>query len=167
MYLCFMDESGSPPKPSSKHPRPYFIIAAVIMHEAQWHGIADELKKLKAKPEFNINGEIKWRYFGRDNEDADNTVAHLDQAQRDAFRRQFFDILVKRKSVRTLACVASVKGAYAQSYVKTEEDLYAYTYKCVTERFQYYLQDISRQVGDKQLGLIVADHRGNRPRNKL
>lgn len=58
MYLCFMDESGSPPKPTSKQPRPYFIISAVIMHEAQWHGIADELKKLKAKPEFNIQGEI-------------------------------------------------------------------------------------------------------------
>lgn len=162
MYLCFIDESGTPPKPTAKQPRPYFVIAAVIMHEAQWHGVSDELKKLKAKPEFNIQGEVKWRYFGRDNDDPDNTAAHLNQEERDAFRKQFFEILVKRKSVRSLACVASVKAAYAQHYVNNEEDLYVYTYKCVTERFQYYLQDISRQVGDKQLGLIVADHRGKK-----
>jgi hypothetical protein len=45
MYLCFIDESGSPPKRAGSG-KPYFVIGGVIMHEAQWHGIAEELRKL-------------------------------------------------------------------------------------------------------------------------
>ena len=162
MYFCFMDESGTPPKPSAVGKRPYFVIAAVIMHEAQWHGISDELKRLRLRPEFKVKGEIKWRYFGKDNADPDNSVKHLSQPMRDKFREAFFDILVQRKSIRTLACITDIAAAYSKRYVKTPEDLYSYTYKPVSERFQYYLQDMSRQVGDKQLGIMVADHRGKK-----
>lgn len=159
MYLCFIDESGSPPKPTAKNPRPYFVIAGVIMHEAQWKGIAQELRRLKAKPEYAITGEIKWRYFGTANDDVDNSVAHLDQAARDAFRREFYAILTQRKSIRTIACVTSVPAAYETRYVKAAEDLYQFTYKPVSERFQYYLQDQTKAVGAEQLGMVVADHR--------
>jgi hypothetical protein len=41
-----------------------------------------------------------------------------------------------------------------------QNDLYFMTYKVVTERFQYYLQDISRSSGATFRGIIVADHRG-------
>lgn len=37
-----------------------------------------------------------------------------------------------------------------------------YTYKPISERFQYFLQDLSRIVGDKQHGIMVADHRGKK-----
>lgn len=157
-----MDESGHPPKPEKANPRPYFVIAGVIIHEAQWHGIADELKRLKAKPEFQVTGEIKWRFFGPENSDPDNPVRHLTQEARDSFRKQFFEIITKRKSVKLIACVSHVTSAYEQRYVRTAEDLYHYTYKPVSERFQYFLQDISRVVGDQQLGLVVCDHRGKK-----
>jgi hypothetical protein len=162
MYLCFIDESGHPPKPSATNPRPHFVIAGVIVHEAQWHGIADELRKLKDRPEFKIMGEVKWRFFGPDNADPENPVRHLSREARDQFRRQMYEILTRRKSVKLVACVANAAAAYKQSYVKNAEDLYHYTYKPVSERFQYFLQDISRAVGDQQLGLVVCDHRGKK-----
>jgi hypothetical protein len=115
-----------------------------------------------ARPEFNVTGEIKWRFFGRDNKDPDNPVRHLTPQARDKFRERFFGILSGRKSVRTLVCVADVSDAYGRGYVKTAEDLYAYTCKVVSERFQYYLQDMSRSIGDIQLGILVADHRGKK-----
>ncbi|MDG4899681.1 MULTISPECIES: hypothetical protein [unclassified Mesorhizobium] len=60
--------------------RPYFVIAGLIMHEAQWHGIADEVRRIKTK--YGVTGEIKWRYFGPDNTDPGNSVAHLNEGER-------------------------------------------------------------------------------------
>jgi hypothetical protein len=87
-------------------------------------------------------------------------LAHLNQAARDAFRKAVYGIITKRKAVKIIACVTSVEAAYATDYVNTQEDLYQFTYKPISERFQYYLQDMERTVGSKQLGIMVADHRG-------
>lgn len=160
MYLCFIDESGSPPKPGQKGRPPFFVIAGIIIHEAQWHDIASELKALKARPEYKVRGEIKWRFFGPENEAPDNSVAHLDQAKRDSFREALYAIVTKRKAVKVICTVANVEAAYKTAYVKSEEDLYSYTYKGVSERFQYFLQDMERTVGSRQVGIMVADHRG-------
>jgi hypothetical protein len=162
MYLCFIDESGTPPKPSASSPRPYFVLAGVIIHEAQWHAVAKELANLRRLPRFRVLGEIKWRFFGTDNNDERNSLSHLDADLRNEFRRLFFEILTKRRSVKIVACVTHIKKAYEKPYVKDEEDLYFYTYKPLTERFEYFLQDIGREVGAKQYGIIVADHRGKK-----
>lgn len=167
MHLCFIDESGSPPKPNRIGKRTHFVIAGVIMHEAQWAGVASEVRTLCSKPAFNVRGEIKWRYFGPENTDDDNSVGHLKQEQRDAFRRELFGILAKRKSIKIVACVCHCEVAYKQKFIQTDEDIYQYTYKPVSERFQYYLQDTSRVVGEKQNGIIVADHRGTKQDNLL
>lgn len=132
------------------------------MHESQWHGIAKEIQQLRNKKEFQINGEIKWRYFGPDNSDKDNSVAHLDQPARDKFRQSCFEIITRRKSVKIIACAVDALAAYKLNYVRTPDDIYHYAYKAVSERFQYHLQDLSRSVGDKQLGIVVADHRGKK-----
>lgn len=158
MYLCFLDESGSVPKPNTRDKRPYFVMAAMVMHEAQWHAVASEFRALLKR--FDIKGEIKWRYFGLHNDDPDNSVAHLDEAARDDLRSDLYSIITARKSIKIMACVSSAVSAYALDYVSDADDLYLYTYKTLTERFQYYLQDMSRAVGDKQLGIVVADHRG-------
>ena len=162
MYLCFLDESGSPPKPGRVKDRRYFIIAGLIMHEAQWHGVADEVRQLRNRRDFLVSGEIKWRYFGPDNTDADNSVAHLPQEKRDEFRAEVFNVILRRKSIKIIACCACAEAAYETAYVNTQDDLYHYTYKPVSERFQYYLQDTSRVVGERQLGIIVSDHRGKK-----
>jgi hypothetical protein len=158
MYLCFLDESGSVPKPKTPDKRPYFVMAALVMHEAQWHGVASEFRAILKQ--FGIRGEIKWRYFGQHNNDPDNSVAGLDGGARDQLRKKLFEIITARKSIKIIACVTSAASAYALDYVNDADDLYLYTYKTLTERFQYYLQDMSRAVGDKQLGIVVADHRG-------
>lgn len=162
MHLCFIDESGHPPKPNKVGKRKHFVIAGVIMNEEQWPGIASELLKLKQRDEFQVRGEIKWRYFGPANSDTDNSVAHLDQEQRDKFRDELFTIITKRKSVKIVACVCHCEAAYKKPFVHGPEDIYQYTYKAVSERFQYYLQDLSREVGAKQQGIMIADHRGTK-----
>ena len=43
--------------------------------------------------------------------------------------------------------------------IKTPDDIYELTYKGVTERFQYFLQDTSKEVATHQFGMIIADHR--------
>lgn len=165
MLLCFVDESGSPPSADRATYRRYFVIAGLIMHESQWHGVAEEVRQLRRK--FEVTGEIKWRYFGQENTDKDNSVAHLDQATRDTFREGLFEIITKRKSIRIVACAADALMAYQTGYVETPEDLYHYTYKPVSERFQYHLQDLSRSVGDKQLGIVIADPRGKKQDESL
>jgi hypothetical protein len=49
--------------------------------------------------------------------------------------------------------------AYSLPYIKTADDLYWYSYKQLTERFQYYLQDLERTVGQRVNGIVVCDHR--------
>lgn len=160
MHLCFVDESGSPPSAKRAADRRYFVMAGVIMHENQWHAISSEIRQLKARREYNVRGEIKWRYFGPDNKDEDNSVAHLSQELRDRFRHQLFSIITSRRSVKLVCCATDAIAAYRRGFVQGTEDLYHYTYKPVSERFQYHLQDLSRSVGDKQLGIIIADPRG-------
>lgn len=162
MLLCFLDESGSPPQPGKIGPRRYFVLAAVVMHESQWLGVSEELHQLKRRKEFQVAGEIKWRYFGPENTDPDNSVAHLSQGARDNFREALFEIITRRKSIKIIACATDCLEAYKLDYVKDQEDLYHYTYKPISERFQYHLQDLSRSVGDKQLGIVISDHRGKK-----
>src|SRR5689334_7933659 len=99
MYLCFIDESQTPPKPGQQNRPPYFVIGGLIIHEAQWHDIADEVRALKARDDFKIRGEIKWRYFGPTNTD-NASIAHLSQEQKDAFRTALYGIIAKRKAVK-------------------------------------------------------------------
>ncbi len=61
-----------------------------------------------------------------------------------------YAILTKRKAVKIISCVSSVEVGYAQAYCNTQDDLYLYTYKTVSERFQYFLQDMERTVGSRQ-----------------
>lgn len=162
MFLCFVDESGSPPQVQKAALRRYFVIAGLIMPEGDWHGIARELQTLREQPEFGVTGEIKWRFFGPDNSDHDNSVAHLTQHTRDRFREQIFAIITKRQGVKLIACAVDAVAAYQLGYIQAPEDIYHQAYKSVSERFQYHLQDVSRQVGEKQLGIVIADHRGKK-----
>jgi len=162
MHLFFIDESGTPPKPSQSNPRPYFILGGIVVSEDQWQPIAKELRQLCARPEYRVTSEIKWRFFGSHNNDPRNSVSHLSPQERDRFRKDIFSIITKRRSVRIILCCASVRAAYNEPHINNQSDLYHYSYKAITERFQYHLQDMSRYIGSKQLGMVVADHRGKK-----
>lgn len=157
MHFLFMDESGTPPRPGVGEPR-YFVVAGVIVPEDTWHTLRDGLMGLKIRRK--IRGELKWRYFAPSNEDARNPMRALPQETRDEIRSEVYKLICSIRSVKTIACVVSNAAAYEMQSVNEQQDIYHLCYKGVTERFQYHLQDLSRELGRKQFGVVVADHRG-------
>ncbi|HWD40070.1 MAG TPA: DUF3800 domain-containing protein [Fimbriimonas sp.] len=157
MHLCFVDESGHPPPPD-KIKAKFFVLGAIIIPEGVWHGFDEEFRRAKSK--YGVRGEVKWRHFSPHNQDAHNSIAHLNEEERNSFRDVLFGIIRKYKSVRLIAAAADIKRAYEKPYVSGSSDLYHLSYKQVTERFQYHLQDQSREVGSEIQGIVVIDHRG-------
>lgn len=157
MYLCFVDESGHVPGPSSKKVR-FFVIAALIIPESQWQAIASEFEA--AKKRFDVTGEIKWQYFGPDNTSKGNCLTHLSFEKKSALRNQLLDTITKRKSCRIVATKAEMEKAWSLSYIKCKTEIYHYTYKQTLERVEYFLQDVSKITGEFHRGLVIADHRG-------
>jgi hypothetical protein len=164
MHLCFVDESGTPSKLGRDSPE-FFVIAGVVVSEDSWHHIREKFVGLKAEKKYF--GEVKWRYFAPNNTDKDNPMSEWSQEQRNEFRERVFRIISATKSIKIIACVCRCKDAYKIPSINTQDDIYFRTYKPVTERFQYLLQDVSREVGSKISGIIVADHRGNHDDAKL
>lgn len=160
MFICFIDESNTPPKPAKAKYAPYFVIAAVIINTAQWKAVAQEFEALNKK--FGVHGEIKWRFFGPHNSSADNGLRNLSQDQRDLLRQGIFKIISLRKSIKVLYAVCRIDRAYEKQRINDQDDLYFQTYKPVSERFQYFLQDSSREIGATQNGIMVADHQGRK-----
>lgn len=163
MHLLFVDESGTPPKPES--PQGYFVIAGLVIPEDRWIGI--RAKFLGLKRQLGYRGEVKWRYFAPSNTQDENPMREWPQQRRNDFRNAVFKIITDSPSCRIIACASEADAAYRLGNVNSQEDLYFRTYKPVTERFQYLLQDITKAAGSDTLGLIVADHRGGRDDDKM
>ena len=157
MHLLFVDESGTPPKPISQK-NDFFVIAGLVIPEDRWPGMRDKLVGLKRASHYH--GEVKWRFFAPRNDDADNPMIGWEQDAKNAFRNKVFAIITENKSCKIIACSSESRTAYELGNVNSQDDLYFRTYKPVTERFQYFLQDVSRTSGRDTYGLIVADHRG-------
>ena len=156
MHIIFIDESGTPPKQDKDRPR-YFVLGGAIIHEAAWHRIRDALLGLKAQ--YKIRGELKWRYFAQANTDERNPMRRLLSDERDKIRHQMYEIM-KNTGVTTIAAICSAKAAYAMPSTTTMDDIYHLTYKALSERFQYYLQDLGKTETGWAYGVMVADHRG-------
>jgi hypothetical protein len=164
MHILFVDESGTPPKPGTSSPK-YFVVGGVIIPEGAWHRVRNSVLGLKLRR--GVRGEIKWRYFAPENDDAQNPMRGLPHDRRNQIRAEMLRILTSEASVKAIACVCSPAAAYEMPSIKTPEDLYHGAYKPVTERFQYYLQDLSRSIGARQYGIIVADHRNRQDDTRL
>jgi hypothetical protein len=119
--------------------------------------VANKLQGIKVR--HNLRGELKWRYFAPGNNDAENPMRAMVHADRDAIRVECLAIVTAVKSLRVIAAVTSISAAFAMPSITTADDLYRLTYKTVTERFQYYLQDLKKQTGSEQFGMLVSDHR--------
>jgi len=120
--------------------------------------MSDKLSGLKLRESYR--GEVKWRFFAPSNHDTENPMLDWNQNRKNNFRDAVFSIITETKSARIIACSSESLTAYNLGNVVSQEDLYFRTYKPVTERFQYLLQDITRSSGRDTYGLIVADHRG-------
>lgn len=158
MYLCFIDESGHVPSQRRARSVPNFIIAAMMVPEAQWPEMASEFNR--AIREKRVEGEIKWRYFGPENDDRDNPMLHLSFEKRCQLRKKLLTIVTKRRSIRIVATRTRVAEAWSLRYIETKRDIYHYTYKQTVERLNYALQDVSRLTGETHRGILIADHRG-------
>lgn len=164
MHLCFVDESGTPSKPGRSTPR-YFVFGGLVIPEERWHGVRDQLIGLKSRLKYR--GEVKWRYFAPKNKDASNPMLGWQPDRKEEFRRAVFKIVTETKSLRIIAGVCDAPLAYGLGNVNHQEDIYFGTYKVVTERFQYLLQDISRDSGRETSGIIVADQRNGYQDQKM
>jgi hypothetical protein len=156
MQILFIDESGTPPPLHKIDTSPFFVLGGAIIPDEFWHRVKVELEA--AKRDFAVTGEVKWRFFSPDNRKI-HSLSHLDAARKEELRSRLFSILVKYKSIKTMSVVVNTAAAYDLTYINSPDDLYWYAYKTMTERFQYYLQDISRIAGHRINGIVVCDHR--------
>jgi hypothetical protein len=164
MYLLFVDESGNPPPPSRRDTK-YFVMSGAIVPEFVWHKLRDALLGMKIRRK--IRGELKWRFFAPGNEDPRNPLRGLGQTARDEIRTEIYEIITSLRSIRVLAAICSIETAYKMASVSDQQDIYNLTYKVLTERFQYFLQDVERETGSREHGMIISDHRGKDDDKKL
>lgn len=157
VHIFFVDESGTPPGRGSGKDK-YFVIGGLVIPESVWHGVRDAVVGMKVR--LGLRGEIKWRYFAPTNNEPANPLAGMNLDQRNAVREELYKIICSVKSIKSMACVTCIESAYDMPSCCDRDDLYHYTYKPLSERFQYYLQDLSRTVGRMECGIVVADHRG-------
>lgn len=158
MHLFFLDESGTPPGPNG-YKDTYFVMGGIVIPDGVWHKVRDAIHGMKVR--HKLKGELKWRYFAKHNNELSNPMAGLPQEQRNEIRTEIYHIICGIKSLKFMACVSCIEAAYQLPSVRTSDDLYHFTYKPLSERFQYYLQDLSRIVGRTETGIIVADHRSS------
>lgn len=164
MHILFIDESGNPTppgKPGLKH----FVLGGLVIPEEIWPKLAADLKRLKK--DFGVTGEIKWRYFIAGNNKPENSMLHLPPSKRDELRMLLLNSLVRYKAVRIISVVADIQKAYADATIKDDSGLYHRAYKVLSERFQYFLQDLERESGQRINGLVVCDHRNTYQDDRL
>jgi hypothetical protein len=164
MHLLFVDESGTPPRRGHTSPR-YFVIGGIVIPEDTWHSLRDALMGMKIRRK--IRGELKWRYFAPGNVEMANPMRNQTQDIRDEIRREVYRIIARERGVKTLAAVCSIEAVYAIPGIDEQQGIYNLTYKAVTERFQYFLQDLQREIGMPKYGMIISDHRGRDDDKKL
>lgn len=158
MQILFVDESGTPPPPAKQDESPLFVLGGIVVPEDFWAKLAADLRRLKEH--FKIEGEIKWRYFAPEKLGSKkHSLSHLNPAQKEALRAKLYEIIGAYKSIRLICVATNVPLAYGLPYIKNADDLYWYSYKQLMERFQYYLQDLARIVGQHVNGIVVCDHR--------
>lgn len=165
MHILFVDESGSAPEADKATSQPFFVLGGIVIPEDIWAKMAADLARVKEH--YAIEGEIKWRNFAPEKGGKPHALSHLSAEQKDLLRVGIYEVIRRYKSVRLICVVANTAKAFELGYIKSADDLYWYSYKILTERFQYYLQDLERVVGQKLNGIVVCDHRGPKDDQRL
>ena len=166
MQILFVDESGTAPPPEKAAKSPVFVLGGFIVSEDIWPKLKADLDTLKRR--FKIDGEIKWRYFAPwAAHRKPNPLSHLSAVEKEALREGLLDSITKYKSIRIIAVVVDVVAAYGKAHINSDDDLYNDAFKQLSERFQYYLQDLERSSGSSFRGMIVCDNRNNDQDDRL
>lgn len=165
MYLLFVDESGTAPPPDKTTKTPVFVLGGLIVPEATWADLRSDLDR--AKRRFGVSGEIKWRFFAPSRGGKPNSLSHLDDHAKEDLRRALLFAINRQDSVRVIATVVDTAAAYRRVGVDNDDDLYHLAFKQLSERFQYFLQDVERDTGEAARGMIVCDNRNSHQDNRL
>jgi hypothetical protein len=164
MHLLFIDESGSLSPVGKNKPDDKFVLGGFIISEDTWFKVDADLKSLKKR--YNVEMEIKWRYFYQ-KKDKSTSISHLNEQEKEQFRTDIFSVIAKYKSIKIISAIADIGLCYQRSHINSDDDLYWYAYKRLIERFQYYLQDLSREAGAKMNGIAICDHRERKQDKRL
>lgn len=140
-------------------------MGGAIIPESAWRRLRDAVFGMKIR--LKIRGELKWRYFSGANKEERNPMRALPQDTRDQIRTEVYAILARERSVKSIAAICSIVAAYNMPSVNDQQGVYNLTFKVLTERFQYYLQDLSKEMGRDEYGLIICDHRGGSDDKRL
>jgi hypothetical protein len=164
VHILFVDESGNPPPPGKISPK-YFVLGGVIIPEEIWPKLSNDLRRLKK--DYAVKGEIKWRYFIAGNKKAENSLLHLEPKKRDELRLKLLRTLTSYKSIKIISVITDIKRSYEDGTILDDVELYYRAHKTLTERFQYFLQDLQRESGQHINGLIVCDQRSKHQDSRL
>ncbi len=85
--------------------------------------------------------------FATNNRDADNPILLWNMDQKNDFWDKVFWIIIDAKSCETIAYPFENRTMYGFGNCNNQDELYFMAYKPVTERFQYFLQDVTRTSG--------------------
>lgn len=162
----FVDESGHAPAAAKAASQPVFVLGGIIIPEDVWPKIKVDLTQLKVR--YGVEGEIKWRFFahwkpGR----KANSLSHLDGPSKEELKLALLDTIAKYRSVKVISVVVDTAQAYTKAHITNPDDLYHEAYKALSERFQYFLQDLERDAGVRVNGMIVCDNRNNDQDDRL
>jgi hypothetical protein len=91
----------------------------------------------------------------------------LSAAEKEDLREGLLNCITKYKSIRIVAVVVDVVAAYQKPHINSDDDLYNDAFKQLSERFQYYLQDLERGSASPFRGMIVCDNRNNDQDDRL
>ncbi|QHC59801.1 DUF3800 domain-containing protein [Rathayibacter sp. VKM Ac-2760] len=162
----FVDESGTPPASDRAADNPVFVLGGIIIPEDVWPLIRGDLERAKAH--HHVSGEIKWRYFAPTRPGSKQTsLSHLEAEQRNALRMDLLEAIVLHETVRVIAVVVDTIAIYRSGIVNDADDLYHAAFKRLSERFQYFLQDLTRETSERVHGMIVCDNRNNDQDDRL
>lgn len=165
VHILFVDESGTTPPPSKAPIAPLFVLGGLIVPEEIWPKLKTDLEI--AKRRYRVTGEIKWRYFAPPKGARLHSLSHLDTTAKANLRLELLAAVAKYKSVRIIATVVDTAAAYARFGMSDADDLYHLAFKQLSERFQYFLQDLERASGTSVRGMIVCDNRNNDQDSRL
>jgi len=158
MHIFSIDDSGTIPPPN-KITQGHFILGGLSIPEEQWHNLERDFCRICKQ--FNIRGEVKWRFFGQriGREDKSNTLSHLNLLEKDQLRSNLLTSITKYPSIRIIIGVVHVPTIYSTSTMRHPKDVYLHAYGILTDKFSYYLQDLTKKTGSKIHGIMISDHR--------
>lgn len=163
MYLLFIDESGNPGLHTKNVSTEPCVIASVAIPDGAWKSIDRQFRDIKSR--YRIGGELKWRDFAPTPQ---AKLSHLDQSQKTRLRHEVYSLLTSRNAVRIIAVVGTPSVYAAKGVFRASTDgFYRHALKSLSERFQYFLQDQSRDTAVHHTGLLVCDARERRKDQRL